>query len=135
MKYICMIVCWNWITLCTNSHDHLTCLLLGGFEFWSAGNHGNRQIFMFPYSIFRNVEKLDIMLFDFSFGELYEIESIKTPLFDIMNTYLYSKSYKIRMIWNTRMLTSRHCCNASLGHQNSITPQETHELLWYLVCV
>ena len=40
---------------------------------------------------------MGIMLFDF-FGNLYEIQSIKTPLFNILNAWLNSKSYKIRLI-------------------------------------
>ena len=34
---------------------------------------------------------------------------------------------------NTRNLTSWHSWNATIGHQNSIPPPETHGLFWYLV--
>ena len=34
------------------------------------------------------------MLFDYAFGNSYEIQSIKAPLFDIMNASLYSKLKK-----------------------------------------
>mgnify|MGYP003686635957 CR=1 FL=1 len=75
-KQLWMVVCWNLITIRTNSHGDLTWFQLEGFSFWSTGNCGNRLIFKFHYSIFRNVEKLGVMLFDFSFGKLYGIQSI-----------------------------------------------------------
>ena len=75
-KQLWMVACWNWVTLCTNSHDDLTWLQLEGFSFWSMGNPGNRRIF-----IFRNIEKLGIMLFVFPYGKVYEMQSIKTHIF------------------------------------------------------
>ena len=53
------------------------------------------------------------MHFNFSFGKWYEIQSIKISLFDSVNTSLYSKSYKIRLICtnlkSTIKITSWHC--------------------------
>ena len=52
---------------------------------------------MFPYSFFfyRNVEKLGIILREFSYGKLYEIQSIKTTLFDITNTSFFANHRKL----------------------------------------
>ena len=54
-------------------------------ECFSTCNCGNRLVFLFHCSIFRNG-----MLFNFSFGKLYEIQSIITPWIDIINVSVYS---------------------------------------------
>ena len=52
----------------------------------SPGNHGNRLIFIFPYSIFKNVEKLGLVLFHFSFTCV--LKHISSSLFfKSKNTY------------------------------------------------
>ena len=85
-----------------NSHCELTWLKLEDFEFWCKNNHGNRLIFMFPYSILRNVEKRGIVLFDFSnhikIRLIYTVKKYKK--FNIMAlSKCYSRHQMKRQRW------------------------------------
>ena len=94
-KHLWMVVWSNLKTFCTKSQ--LPNLIQ--LKVWCTGTHGHRSSFSFilyfqkcwqtRYCAFR------LFLREY-FDKIYEIQSIKAPLFDIMNTSLYRKSNIIR---------------------------------------
>ena len=135
-----MVVCWNLITLCTDSHGDPTWIQLEEFLLWSTDTHRNKLILILPYFNF-SVEKLvGIIIFSFHNGKSYELQSIKTAILTCWNLACIAKKqdqidmHKLKKKYRKFNLTVFRW-HVTLGHQNATFAQETDELLWYLVCV
>lgn len=75
-KQIWIVVFWNLMTFCTNSHGDIL-ILIRRTLILVYRSCENRLIFICPYSTFRNVGKIGVLLFVLFYCKSYEMQSVK----------------------------------------------------------